>query len=742
VHARKTDQKPLIERAVAYSKKHRPHKPNGDEWGLWSTKTGRFVSQKAARCDPFCEGRRSELVSYGPGISTYFKWLKVFGGIFVFLSVFDLPRVIVNLLGGTQFVGLAFPFAQTTLGNLFISTVTVNGTTTGSTDTYMLRIPILHCDENPSNCELQRSSLVLYYSVWDAAGMICLLIAIQLVGLWVRKDGDHFRAKVPKIEDFSIECNVPDGCTAHSLAEHFEKVSGDEVYDVQIVESTGDAISLVVERGRQLKALARLDARIKMMSKRGDKDVDKYVKKFEKLKLKIAAIDDKAHARAEKGAPLMAYVTFNTKFGKRVCLESYDVFWWFGQQPKALRYQGVQQMSIKPAPPPSTLLWENQELPSSKRVMRCGASFCMLSALLSATAVLSFYAQQNNFINQIVSLGAGDSVDRCGYQAYSLEVGAQKAAAAGNLECFCQALSISPPANVSTTFLFVPGGSCASFFTSALQLWGSQIGFSLVLVVINIIIYRVTLFAAEFQRFKSVLSREFAVLRVIFLFTFFNAALIVLIVNVNWGTLVGDGNFQAIVVNNVSLTSLGNYVDLTSQWYNRVGVELFFISIFNVFLPHLFPLLNFMRHQIRRNYFANFVVSQQVLNEMYIGDDFLLSLRLGQSLQIVFFTLLYSSGIPVLNWTCALTFVVSYWVRLFECFASVNTTGLTTAARRWTNCTFAKSCAPRRNLTSRSCCGQRTRLSTACSFTACSGFGRTRRRACSPSRQRRRRRPL
>ena len=57
-------QKPRVDRAIQYSRRHRPHRPNGEDWGLWDTRTGRFVSARGAKLDIFCEGRKSELISF------------------------------------------------------------------------------------------------------------------------------------------------------------------------------------------------------------------------------------------------------------------------------------------------------------------------------------------------------------------------------------------------------------------------------------------------------------------------------------------------------------------------------------------------------------------------------------------------------------------------------------------------------------------------------------------------------
>lgn len=113
-------QKPRLDRALVYRRLMMPTKTDGDLWPIIGTRTGKFIPRKLERCDPFCEGRKSDFIVYGPGVSGYFKWLKAVGGIFLFLCVVHIPSIVLNTDGGTYFSNHPLPFAQTTLGNLYV----------------------------------------------------------------------------------------------------------------------------------------------------------------------------------------------------------------------------------------------------------------------------------------------------------------------------------------------------------------------------------------------------------------------------------------------------------------------------------------------------------------------------------------------------------------------------------------------------------------------------------------------
>jgi hypothetical protein len=691
-------------------------------FSIWSLRTGRFVPKCCARFDCFREGRRSDLIAFGPGVSGYFKFLKSVGILFLVLCIMSLPVLIVNVNGGSQFTHHPFPFAQTTIGNLFVqfnqtSFLLANKTAAGLNETiaaepyvtYSLRISAFGCLDTPGACTFKRTDLLLAYSIWDAAMCFVIVFSVNVLMYFSRHETFIYKQKIPKIEDYSIETTVPDGASAKGLQMHFETLLKDisaanavadapvhkrfhDVYDVQIVESTGNAISLCIRRGILLKRLARLDARIKVMRQRGlhESRITPYIKKHEKTRNRIQALDERAVQRAEKGRALMAFITFETQEAKMRVLHEYDVFWVCGKEPEKLKYEGKDIVRIKQAPPPSTLLWENQEVSFWKRIIRVFLALLLFTGILGITAGLSFITDSNRVFNDVIDVTSGQTFIRCGGKYDNFTKLADAAAAAKtehDTSCFCdfELLAPKPTGAEDNGFLFVPGAMCADYaFTKATSI-GKEIGLSFVIMVINLIIFKIVIETAAFMKFRNVIDREFAILRTIFAITFINTAFISILVNANWSKLLGQQINDVTFTDGSTFIKIGQFVDFEPGWYSRVGVELFIIGLLNIVGPTVLPTLRYLYHVLERRYFAPFAVSQQVLNEMYIGEEFLLSVRLAQTLMMIFFILCYSSGMPIMYFVGFASVFVSYWFDKFYFTRLVRTPPqFDTALQVWT----------------------------------------------------------
>jgi len=711
-------QRPRLDRALEYRKVHMPTKSDGTLYSVWGAQTGRFIFKACSRIDPFKEGRKSDLIAFGPGISAYFKFLKSMSVLFFFLCVMSVPFLIINVNAGQYFNNFPIPFPQTTLGNLYITfnetafllanqslaegiNTTVNA---GDYTTYTLYLPSI-C---PHGCTIRQTNLIIGYAIWDIVMCMVTLFTFNMLIYFTHHENRIYKEKILKIEDYSLETTVPPGADIRSLQEHFESLLQDvrsrvhsetnplhekfhQVYDVQIVESTGNSISLCIQRGRLLKELARLDARIKIMNQRGlpQNRIQRYQTRYEKTRERIHKLDQKAVNRAEKGKALMAFVTFETQEARLRVLHEYDVFWLCGREPEKLMFQGRELVRVKQSPPPTTLLWENQEISQVRRGFRLVLALLLLATILAISGGLSFATDSDRVFQTISNYAAGDLSYLCSgaYLNYTnLHEIAKLAAEQGNLQCFCsfEYAQVNATVSSSTAFLFATGGPCANYILSLLASIGKEIGLSIIISIISIAIFRVVIVVAHFVKFRNVLQREFAILRAIFYMTFLNTAVINLLVNVNW-TAVLNTEVNNVVSGGTTWINFGSYSDFDPGWYSNPGVQMFLIGFFNIFAPHVLPLVRYLYHEFRRIYFAPYVISQQVLNEMYIGEEFLLSVRLAQTAAMFYFIVMFTPGMPIMYFLGWVSVIVSYWVDKFNFLRIVRTPPqFDTALQIWT----------------------------------------------------------
>ena len=336
---------------------------------------------------------------------------------------------------------------------------------------------------------------------------------------------------------------VPEEADAESIKEYFETLTGAQVFDVQIVESTGDAIEICVRRGRYLKKLARLDARVKMLTKKNkhERHIVSAQVKADKIRMLVAAMDEKAAIRAELGAPLMAFVTFESQLSKEVCMKMFDVLWIGCKQPEHLRFKTESNpagfpVRLQSAPPPSTLLWENQEYSRLNKFSRSLLVFFLLLSTLVVTASISYLADEFKAFSEIAELG-DDGGDKCNGRYATFDAASVVVAAANeDQDCFCETIFLQKGGNDP---LFMAGELCEFVVDEKLNSLTTEAGLSVAILFLNVVIYRVLVVTAEFEKFRSLEDREKSVLKRLFMVSFMNTALVILLVNTDLEALFG-----------------------------------------------------------------------------------------------------------------------------------------------------------------------------------------------------------
>ena len=102
----------------------------------------------------------------------------------------------------------------------------------------------------------------------------------------------------------------------------------------------------------------------------------------------------------------------------------------------------------------------------------------------------------------------------------------------------------------------------------------------------------------------------------------------------------------------------GKYSDFTANWYADVGVAITITMIIYVFSPHIAPLGRYCRFNCKTRSGS----TQALLNSKYVGPDFHHSIRYPQISVVIFVSMAYSTGIPILYLIIAATAFTFYWV--------------------------------------------------------------------------------
>ena len=225
----------------------------------------------------------ANLRAYGPGVSFYFKWLKWMMLVFFLLSLLQIPIFILNLGGAGFFNFLASPLSSLSIGNLFteeffaVDVAELTNETFASPQAtsqgpaqlalragFLCSLLGLSPVSNVSNgCFVDQETLLVFYSSWDAVCMLLFMLMTWLTLHYAAQETSAFQdeTKVLKVEDYSVEVIVPATTTVAMLRAHFERVSKDQVFEVNIVDTGGKLIEVALAEDDLRKELLLLYGR-------------------------------------------------------------------------------------------------------------------------------------------------------------------------------------------------------------------------------------------------------------------------------------------------------------------------------------------------------------------------------------------------------------------------------------------------------------------------------------------------
>ncbi|GBG27279.1 Hypothetical Protein FCC1311_035012 [Hondaea fermentalgiana] len=705
-------QPPDRAKAIEYRALHHPHQDESTKSLGWiSTPTGSFSVP--------CIGRKRDLIRFGSGISSYFKYQKLLVLMYICLFLMQLPVMLTNHYVGGNFKGAQIPLGSLSLGNMhqpYDNTTDRNN----STNYYAVDTRILCASDVPSelnttkNCFSDSDKLSTFYGVMDALTGVVFLLFVGWLKYGTSKERKRFRQRVLKLEHYSVMVkSVPHDCTVEKLRDHFSNLcKGAPIYDVQIVSATGDALSLCVQRGKRIQDMARADAHrrrahhgvadehesAEVEEGQEEKDNEKsrsYAdRRFHRLYDEVIRLDKMAAERATHGAPLFAFVTFEKESDRERCLSLYNMFQCTPGQHAELRLEG-HPLKVSAAPPPSTLLWENHEFDSRKRRIRQFGTLFLMLVLLLITVAINYFSEPFKLSRVFAQFASGSSASEPCKGAFvgvtdvttALDI-AKNLTAAGldipdetrsdftYLDCLCES-SFTGALPFSMSDL---GGECSAYMASLGRSVGLQVLVSFLTLLVNTAVFLTLSETAVFLHHSSVVAREMSILRRLFVTSYINVALLILIANTDFASTT-ETEFSADAER---FFGNGSFTDFSAEWYRVAGAEVTLLALLNIIAPHFYPLLLATYNAARRRFGTP--ISHAELKEMSLGPDFVLSYRISQALVMTYLVMSYGTGLPVLYPIGAMCAMMSFAVdKLFFTKICRTPVEFSTTMQRWGN---------------------------------------------------------
>jgi len=564
-------------------------------------------------------------------------------------------------MDGPDEVGSGF-LSATTLGNLANSIYGIDNATSTivhALSTGNVEIPILMIT-------IPRDKLAQWYTASDIVMVIIFFFSIQWLRYYEAQENLRVTKRYASIEEYTIQVvRVPKNITEYDLAKFFGDLTEEPIADVVIAQDNGDLIDLYVKRGKIIDQLWKMAARIHLLKNerkespngrviKNDSYLNRQIRDssniYNRLFAQYQYMTDLRDKSNDSHDALSAFITFETQAGYFKCLDLYpNGFYSYFRQPEDHRLNGM-RLIVQPAPPPSTVKWENMGVGWKEKLLRRSvAIFCALFLLgVSFLATYTSVRYRQEFSSQL-SIGCEikDDISHVQQIFDILQNGDAAQAKALNendyniLECLCKSLDYKETlkAIVNTN------SPCFEFWKNYGLMTSYTIAATFIVAIVNQIIEILIQKLGSFEKHNALVDMELSVAKRTFIALFLNTAIVILVVNADFGVeVIGQSTFK----------------DFTTGWYTSVGIQIMLTMIFNAFTMHLYRVGSFLFFKCRKRHNNSF--SQRELNELYLGPVFHLSLRTAQILSVIFVTMLYSSGIPALYPIACGSFLLFYWI--------------------------------------------------------------------------------
>ena len=195
---------------------------------------------------------------------------------------------------------------------------------------------------------------------------------------------------------------------------------------------------------------------------------------------------------------------------------------------------------------------------------------------------------------------------------------------------------------------------------------------SAIVVVLNLLLKPLLVFLVRFEKHHSASGEQMSVMLKLFMAQFFNTAILLVVLNGSFPWL--RAQLEGTPVE--GLLFQGELEDFVPEWYNEVGYALVISMVATPASQRIFSIIRLFRFKIGKFFASRNAVTQDQLNKAFEGMEFNLAINYGELLNILFVTLTFSPGLPILVPLTSFAYMVRYGFDKYE-FAPVSYTHLT-----------------------------------------------------------------
>eukprot|EP00927_Polykrikos_kofoidii_P017680 TRINITY_DN18074_c0_g2_i2.p1 TRINITY_DN18074_c0_g2~~TRINITY_DN18074_c0_g2_i2.p1 ORF type:complete len:978 (-),score=164.34 TRINITY_DN18074_c0_g2_i2:85-3018(-) len=603
----------------------------------------------------------------GSSVELYFRLLVAMGFCFTYMSIVTSPLAMFSW-NGNFLPDAGSAFAKTTVGNL--------GWIAGAGVPQEQRLIIIGCQG------IDIKEMTAIFGKLDIVALVIYLLTIfYFRWVMVPRAMSENNDEVQTVGDFSVQIDhlpniIPDqGNYAMWLTKHLEE----RLEAVREADSAGgcckrrrDLSALPVPKVKELtlvrdygKRLGSIKERARLLQakevaqfKNATKKVARIAKKLDKIK---EYLQESLQPEAELPV-LRAYAILSTLYDVGSLLTAYR----FSHFALFRRFQSFDfrfketSIRVQKAPEPSTIICENQDVPLWERYVRRGIVFLLwivavlLSGLLIMLVNYGASTQTEGAASQSLDSATcdggvfPDTTYKCSYQNASLWTKAYARNLTGDaLDCFCVTTGYSKVFQDEELFNPVDG-VCKTWLQNTGTSVFVGVVASMAVVTLNYVFRAAFIAFSEFERPLSVSALEVSKMRKVFVSQFVSTGIIVVLINYHSEIKLPPFGY-------------GDYADFERGWYTVVGGAIVTNMLLNTFTPSAASIGIVLYKRLKRWMLKNRVKTQDELLELFTNPPFDISSRYAAVLASVLVTLLFSSGLPILNNFGAVFCFVSFW---------------------------------------------------------------------------------
>lgn len=357
---------------------------------------------------------------------------------------------------------------------------------------------------------------------------------------------------------------------------------------------------------------------------------------------------------------------------------------------------------LKEAVSPSDVIWENIGYSTGNRKVRCAINWLFVIVLLiistwGTIVIMDEMAELANAYNLAVDCPPTNIIDGPNFKYKAWEdQRLPEETRYGLMHCYCfnqfttnitwfYELSFNDVAmNNNPPDLTEQPAYCEDWLSYYGMQQGLTYGTSILTVGINLIMCQLIIFTISFEkRMTNNEETQQQYIRILVL-TFVNIGLLVLLVNMD--LTFGDGGYLGLPILN------GEFGDLNSEWYGKIGVTISFSMVLSIFTTHI-SYFAFAAIPIAFRWLDNGCRSleemkkedadkeavdmhtksliQDDLNALWTGEEIYAFYVYAAVYSYYWVVMMFSTGLPLL-YVCAFFFFLSfYWVYkllLLKCY--------------------------------------------------------------------------